>query len=239
LPADASRAREVLLAVDTCGTRAAVALRIGTSVVVAPPITDGAGRADDAASLTAKLLEATGVGLGELTGIGVTIGPGSYTGVRVGLALVRGLSLVDRVPVVGVSTLELLASAAPSSTHRICPLLDAGGDKIYTAVFERVAGSLTEVSAPQVLGSAELQLYLNSEAIDAALVRCEYEPAVDRGRPVIVVPGSRADLLAGIAADRLRRGEGNRADHVLPLYVGSTSARPNRNKVPSPSSRDE
>jgi tRNA threonylcarbamoyladenosine biosynthesis protein TsaB len=238
LPAEASRAREVILAVDTCGARPAVALRIESRVVTAP-ITDRAGRADDAASLIARLLETTGVDLGEITGIGVTIGPGSYTGVRVGLALVRGLSLVDRVPVVGVSTLELLAAAAPGAAQRICPLLDAGSEKLYAAVFSRAEGSLREVSAPRVLARAQLPSFLDVEATDASVVRCEHEPAVDCGRTVIAVAGSRVGVLAGIAADRLRRGESACADRVLPLYVGATGARPNRNKVASPPSRDE
>jgi tRNA threonylcarbamoyladenosine biosynthesis protein TsaB len=200
----------VILAVDTCGPRPRVALRVDGHVTTATPEQLEA-RADDAASLADHLLRAAGSAAAELTGIGVTIGPGSYTGVRIGLALVRGLSLVDRVPVVGVGTLELLAASAPED--RVCAVLDAGADKVYVAVFQRTAGSLSEVVTPRVVSRSDLADFLHGEAGGAAV--------------------------AAIAASRLQRGEGASADLVLPLYVGSTGARPNRNKVATPIVSDE
>jgi tRNA threonylcarbamoyladenosine biosynthesis protein TsaB len=228
----------VVLAVDTCGPRPRVALRIDGHVTTATPEQDA--RADDAASLAGRLLAAAGRSAADVTGIGVTTGPGSYTGVRIGLALVRGLSLVDRIPVVGTGTLELLAAAAPGTESRLCSLLDAGADKLYAAIFERTDERVREVVAPQVVSRTELARFVEAEADTAALLRSEDEREVNCGRSLVVVPGTRRIVaLAEITARRLRQGDGTSADLVLPLYVGATGARPNRNKVVSTGFRDE
>lgn len=228
----------MVLAVDTCGPRPRVALRIHGQVTTETPVQDA--RADDAASLAGRLLAAAGLKVADVTGIGVTVGPGSYTGVRIGLALVRGLSLVDRIPVVGTGTLELLATAAPGPESRLCALLDAGSDKLYAALFERTDERAREIVAPQVVSRAELVRFVEVEAGTAALLRSEDEPDVNCDRPVIAVSGTRRIVtLAEITARRLQQGDGTSADLVLPLYVGATGARPNRHKVVTAGFSDE
>lgn len=223
---------------DTCGPRPRVALRIDGQVTTATPEQDA--RADDAACLAGRLLAAAGRSAADVTGLGVTTGPGSYTGVRIGLALVRGLSLVDRIPVVGTGTLELLAAAAPVTESRLCALLDAGAGKLYAAIFERTDDRVREVVAPQVVSRTEVARFVEAEAGTAAVLRSEDEPEVDCDRPLVVVPGTRRIVvLADITARRLRQGEGTSADLVLPRYVGATGARPNRNKVVTTGFPDE
>jgi len=204
----------------------------------APDATDA--RADDAAALAEGLLRAAGRRVDELTGIGVTIGPGSYTGVRIGLALVRGLSIVDHIPVVGAGTLELLATAAEVPEERIGAVLDAGADKLYVAVFERLGDGLRGVLEPQVVGRSELATLIDDRFGNVALVRSGDEPEVVCGRPVVAVPGDRRiATLADLSARRLQRGDGTPADRVLPRYVGTSGAQPNRNKVATAAFPDE
>jgi tRNA threonylcarbamoyladenosine biosynthesis protein TsaB len=64
-----------------------------------------------------------------------TVGPGSFTGLRIGVSTVKGLALAMSRPVVGVSTLEALAMNAASSPGLICPMLDAGKNQVYTGLF--------------------------------------------------------------------------------------------------------
>jgi tRNA threonylcarbamoyladenosine biosynthesis protein TsaB len=216
-----------------------VALHVDGCVATATPEQVEA-RADDAASLADGLLRAAGLGAADLTGIGVTIGPGSYTGVRIGLALVRGLSLVDRIPVVGTGTLELLAAAAPGADPRVFAVLDAGADKLYVALFERADGGMRQLLEPRVVGRSQLAALIDAEAGAAVLVRSQDEPQVICNRPVLAVPGAdRLAALVQLSARRLRQGGGSSADLVLPLYVGATGARPNRNKVVTAAFADE
>ena len=103
-----------------------------------------------------------------------------------------------------------------------------------------IAAILLEVVAPLVVSRTELARFVEGEAGTAAVLRSEDEPEVNCGRPLIVVPGTRRIVaLAEITARRLRQGDGTSADLVLPLYVGATGARPNRNKVVATGFPDE
>lgn len=82
-----------------------------------------------------QLLTAAGMSVQDLDGFGVTIGPGAFTGLRVGLATVKGLALATGKPVAGVSTLQTLALQAPHAAFPVCAMLDARKKEIYAGVF--------------------------------------------------------------------------------------------------------
>ena len=72
----------------------------------------------------------------DLTALAVTIGPGSFTGLRIGLATIKGLSLAAALPVVGISTLDVLAHNLAFSDSLVCPLLNARKQEVYTAIYD-------------------------------------------------------------------------------------------------------
>jgi tRNA threonylcarbamoyladenosine biosynthesis protein TsaB len=82
-----------------------------------------------------QLFHMTGKAPEEVELLACTVGPGSFTGLRIGVSTVKGLALAMSVPVVGVSTLEALAVNAVLSPGLICPLLDAGNDLVYAGLF--------------------------------------------------------------------------------------------------------
>jgi tRNA threonylcarbamoyladenosine biosynthesis protein TsaB len=93
------------------------------------------------------LLKENNITIKELAAIAVTIGPGSYTGLRIGLAAAKGLCYALKIPLIGVSTLEVIASAvAAEAKELICPCIDARRMDIYTAVYNK---NLEAVMAPQ------------------------------------------------------------------------------------------
>jgi tRNA threonylcarbamoyladenosine biosynthesis protein TsaB len=75
------------------------------------------------------------IAMGDLSAIAVTIGPGSFTGLRIGLATAKGLSMASGRPLIGISTLDVLASNIVYSDNLVCPLLDARKQEIYTAFY--------------------------------------------------------------------------------------------------------
>lgn len=86
------------------------------------------------------LCNMTDTAINELDGIAVSIGPGSFTGLRIGLATVKGLVISSNVPVTSVSTLQGLAFQAPISHGIICPLLKSRNREYYAALYERKDG---------------------------------------------------------------------------------------------------
>ena len=83
-------------------------------------------------------------------------GPGSFTGLRIGVSCVKGLSHATNIPVVGVSILEAMAYNLPFCEYFISPIMDARRDQVYNAVYEWKGDELLEVKAPRALSVKEL-----------------------------------------------------------------------------------
>jgi tRNA threonylcarbamoyladenosine biosynthesis protein TsaB len=95
------------------------------------------------------LLKKSGHSLGQLSAVSVSIGPGSYTGLRVGLASAKGFCYALKIPLITVGTLEMIAFAAKDgATGLICPMIDARRMEVFTALYDK---ELTEISAPGVM----------------------------------------------------------------------------------------
>ena len=106
--------------------------------------------------LIISLFAQSGIGKESLSGIAVTIGPGGFTGVRIGLATAKGLSQGLGIPVIGVMTLDALAEAGSFYPGFICPVLDARKGQVYTALYEGGRGKLQRVEHAAALTPAEL-----------------------------------------------------------------------------------
>lgn len=97
----------------------------------------------------------TGRKIEELRLIAVGTGPGSYTGIRVGLAAVFGLAAGLDIPVKGISTLKILAENCRLASEWIAPMLDARRGEIYGAVYRSLSGELEEIRPPQAVNAQE------------------------------------------------------------------------------------
>ena len=84
--------------------------------------------------------------------IAVDVGPGSYTGLRVGLTCARTHAVFARVPIVGVCSLDALAENAPPDEERVLTVLDAKRGEVYAAAYRREGGGLHRIAGPAVMG---------------------------------------------------------------------------------------
>ncbi|MBI2359554.1 MAG: tRNA (adenosine(37)-N6)-threonylcarbamoyltransferase complex dimerization subunit type 1 TsaB [Deltaproteobacteria bacterium] len=96
--------------------------------------------------LIEQLLHSTGLCLADISALAVSIGPGSFTGLRIGLSTVKGLAYGWAIPVVGVPTLEAVAARAAKWEGLICPILDARKKEVYAALFRRMSGRLERLA---------------------------------------------------------------------------------------------
>ena len=122
------RLQRVFLLLDTCGERASVAVAKADGTVLAQKILGARETSTGLLRAIRSALAEAGLQLRELNGIGLVSGPGSFTGVRVGLALVKGLCEAAQLPMAAVSRLEVLADAGPAGA--ICAL-SAGRAQVY------------------------------------------------------------------------------------------------------------
>ncbi|QMV19982.1 tRNA (adenosine(37)-N6)-threonylcarbamoyltransferase complex dimerization subunit type 1 TsaB [Granulicella sp. 5B5] len=119
---------ERLLLIDTCGEGSGVAVSVGEQVVASETLPRNGGSAEIVGAV-GRVLASVGCGLAELDAIGVVSGPGSFTGVRVGMAAAKGLAEAAEVRMIAVSRLEVLAEAARLSDGWVA--LDAGRGEFY------------------------------------------------------------------------------------------------------------
>jgi len=102
-----------------------------------------------------RILTDTRTPLEDVDGYAITLGPGSFTGLRIGVSTVKGLAFATGRPVAGVSTLEALATNVCHSQHDICPILDARKKEVYAALF-RPGGRLRRLTPDLVISPREL-----------------------------------------------------------------------------------
>ncbi len=93
-------------------------------------------------------LRMAGADISSIDLFAVTIGPGSFTGLRIGLATVKGFAAVKQSPVATMTSLELLAAAFPYSERLVCPVIDAYKGEVYAALYETGSGTPVEIIPP-------------------------------------------------------------------------------------------
>jgi tRNA threonylcarbamoyladenosine biosynthesis protein TsaB len=123
----------MLLAIDTSTRAISLALHDGLSVVAESSWHSGDHHTVDLAPNTALMLRRAGLEPGRLQGLAVALGPGSYTGLRIGLGLAKGLALAHSLPLVGVPTFEILLRAQPPHDGRMIAVLHAGRGRVSAA----------------------------------------------------------------------------------------------------------
>jgi tRNA threonylcarbamoyladenosine biosynthesis protein TsaB len=141
-----------ILGLDTSISVASVAISEGGRLVAEDfyprkGSAEGSGAKSNHAEIILPLVDSVlrpaGIGLSEVAGIAVSIGPGSFTGVRIGLSTVKGLAYGTGMPAVGISTLQAIAARVAGFEGRVCPILDARKGEVYAAVF-RIWGNQLE-----------------------------------------------------------------------------------------------
>ncbi len=108
-----------------------------------------------------------GISMSDIDVFGVSIGPGSFTGLRIGVSTVKGLSYATGKPIVSVPSLEALAWNFPFSAHPVCTMFDARKKEVYAAVFRWQDGGFEKIVRERSVNPAELLKELKGPAIFA------------------------------------------------------------------------
>jgi len=213
----------ILLAIDTASTLcAACVYDSAAKVELGRAVLDlGKGHAEHLTGVVDDAMRQAGVGFSELGRIVVSVGPGSFTGVRVGVAAARGYALALKIPAVGVTTLEAIAAEARSlaGSRTIMAALDGGRGEIFLAVHggdgalrfgpvattSQGAAALAREHMPLLVGSAAKTV---AEEVQAALEVGAQGSTADIG--VYARLGATADI----------------GDKPKPLYLRDADAKP-------------
>ncbi|MFC1658199.1 tRNA (adenosine(37)-N6)-threonylcarbamoyltransferase complex dimerization subunit type 1 TsaB [Candidatus Omnitrophota bacterium] len=175
-----------------------------------------------------KALARSGVRISQVDYFAVGLGPGSFTGLRIGLATMKGFAQAMNVPVIGLPTLDILAGNALAEKGRIiCPLIDAKRNLVFTAWYESDAHNRLKRGSPYLLISIEellkrLKPYKGITFLgDGLLLHQRLLMAKKRGSIFLNEDNwyPKAKILINQALDSAQRGRFKEAGRIKPIYL--------------------
>ncbi len=222
-----------LLAIDTSADRAGLALFDGEALHECAWPAERR-QTTEVPPRISELLERAGLTVADLGGVAVAIGPGTFTGLRVGLSLAKGLAMAGDLPIAGVPTLEATALPWLRAGRSVIAVLPAGRGRL---VWQEFGG--TEGTAPVNGTPADLLATIDETAVDAIVGELPLtlrEALATSPVPVVAEPGlsSRIGSVARLGWKALSSGRADDLATLEPVYVHGVSkaARPVRDKGP-------
>lgn len=225
----------LILAVETSGSCGSVALVAAGGCLGEYSLQSSRTHSRRLLSAIERLLKACEVEWSQLAAMAVGLGPGSFTGLRIGLSSVKGLALATGKPLLGVSSLDALAAQCPFFPGPICPLIDARKQEVFAAFYQPNNSPLlpepvrqgdylalppaelaTRITTPTLLLGSGAELYrdlLAEQLGDLAI----FAP------PALFFP--RAAAVGHLALAKLQRRELLDPASAVPLYVRASDAR--------------
>ncbi|TKJ31317.1 MAG: tRNA (adenosine(37)-N6)-threonylcarbamoyltransferase complex dimerization subunit type 1 TsaB [Chloroflexi bacterium B3_Chlor] len=172
-----------------------------------------------------QMLERQGIAAERLDALAVALGPGSFTGLRIGLSVAKGLSFSLGIPIVGIPTLDVVAYAHYEQDFPICAIIQAGRGRICAASYEKRGGKWQQTTDYRLVAVQELASRIDSQTlfcgeIDTS-VRRELEEKLG-SLVTIASPASslrRAGYLAELGWRQLRARGGDDVASLEPLYL--------------------
>jgi len=181
-----------------------------------------------------SVVGSSGSTIAGLDGFAVTRGPGSFTGLRIGIAAIKGLASAANRPVVGVSTLDALAAQVDSPTMLICPLLDARRHEVYYSRYRIEDGHLRQLMEERVSDPAEAIATIDELCVFVGNGAALYRETIAEtlGNLAEFAPAEqhtiRASTVANLSISRFELGRTDDLSRFAPVYIRKSDAEINR-----------
>ncbi len=172
-----------------------------------------------------RVLDDAGMTISQLDGFAVAVGPGSFTGLRIGLSTVKGLAIALNRPVAAVPTLLALAWNIPYPAHPVCAMLDARKNEVYTACYASDGYTLRQTMPEAAIPLSRLGNHITGKTIftgEAAYIhRKEIESLF--GNQALIAPRTvvlpSAATVAELGLEMINSGKYADPDSLVPLYI--------------------
>jgi tRNA threonylcarbamoyladenosine biosynthesis protein TsaB len=219
----------MIIAIDTSTRLAGIALFDGAQILVELVWTSQDYHTVELAPMIERALQITGTHTSDLQAVGVATGPGSFTGLRIGLALAKGLAFGNRLPLVGVPTLDFLAYAQPVTDMPLAAVLRAGRGRLAVGWYHSKIGHWQSTGKLVVMDAQELSGMIHKPTLVCGELTEEERRFLARKRKnvLLVSPAQslrRPSFLAELAWERWRSGQVDDPMALAPIYlhVGET-----------------
>jgi len=213
----------MLLAVDTSTAQMGLAIYDGSQVVSEYAWRSGQRHTVELAPAIFELLTRCGLTMDNMHALGVALGPGSFTSLRVGLSLVKGLVLSRHLPLIGIPTLDILAAAQPLSRVPVVVAIQAGRGRLAAGWYKRsrngwqVAGPARVVTVKTLMDEVKSPVSLCGEFTAEERQKLSEKPEIHLLSPVQSV--RRPAVLAELAWARWQTGNVDDEATLAPIYL--------------------
>ena len=222
-----------ILALDSSAVVGSVALCEDTRMVAHYTLNTGNTHSQTLLPMIESALKSAEWEIDDLDLLAVSQGPGSFTGVRIGISTVKGLAFGKNIPCAGVSTLEALAYNLRYFNGILCPVMNARRNQVYNALFECKDGVITrlcedraialEALDEQLAAMGESPIYLAGDGYDLSV--SQLKSCVDRIRTTpVLLRVQNGYSVAQVALELYRNGHQVTDSELLPVYLRLSQA---------------
>lgn len=227
-----------VLAMDTSAKAASVCLAEEDKIIGEFYINTGLTHSQTLAPMTEQLCKNAGVPLDKIDAVAVNAGPGSFTGVRIGVAAAKGLAFAHKLPCVAVSTLESMAYNMLGCDGIVCALMDARCGQVYNALFRVTGNSVERLCDDRAIALSALQTELQGCAERIVLVgdgaAIGFKSLSELPCNVLLAPMNKVNQTAASVAlaafERLQAGDTCTPAALMPVYLRLPQAQRELNK---------
>lgn len=215
----------LILGIETSTKTGSVALVSEEAVIAQYSLNIEVTHSERLMSTVDRVLRDTGIAISQVDGFGVAIGPGSFTGLRIGLSTVKGLALATGKPAVGVPTLQALAWSVPQAASPVCPLLDARKNEVYAALYNFENMTPLHKIPESVIPISRLEGWITGQTVFTGEAAHVYRSEIERllGERALFAPRSvmlpSAAAVAEIGLGLIRTGRHMDPDEMIPRYI--------------------
>jgi len=214
----------MLLAIDTSTRQIGLALYDGDQVIGELLWQSRHFHTVELAPAVADLISRSGFQIYGIRALGVALGPGSFTSLRVGLAFVKGLSLARHIPVIGVPTLDVVAAAQAIRDLPLAAVLQAGRGRLALVWYEANGSDWVSKGLPSVTTVDELADNINKPTIVCGELSADERQRLARKRVNVLLASPaacvrRPAVLAELAWERWQAGVQDDAVTLAPIYL--------------------
>ena len=219
-----------ILAVDTATKSCSVAIVDKESLLAEMTVVNEQTHSKHLLKMINFVIKHSGLNLSDLNGFAVTSGPGSFTGLRIGISSVKGFAAAKRKPIVGISSLDALARQVPFSPYLICSLIDARRNEVYSARYRYKDGNLKKEDKEQAVSPEYALNGINEPCIFVGSGAVLYRKAIkDKlGEYAYFAQAYeniiRASTVASLSMDRFENDDTDDVETFVPNYIRKSDA---------------
>lgn len=213
-----------ILSIETATTVCSVCVSAGEKVLAFKEVNSGYTHAENLHVFIQEVMKETGLSFSQLDAVAVSKGPGSYTGLRIGVSTAKGLCYGQDIPLIAIDTLESMAFAVASQKKEdalYCPMLDARRMEVYCAVYDQHGKNVIPVNA-LILDESSIQPFAKDKPVYF------FGDGMDKARPLLstlkgvifienVFPSAKN--MVTLAAEKFSRKTFENLAHFEPFYL--------------------